>query len=144
MDLNKAAKEIHDLSRANGFWEGERNPFEVLALIHSEVSEALEEIRDGNWKPAIQWTASRRTAGPSLEFRDGEVWTVGDFPRQVTDAELIGWGYDPKPVGLPSELADIVIRVLDACAAWNIDIEQAIALKHNYNRTRPFKHGRKH
>jgi NTP pyrophosphatase (non-canonical NTP hydrolase) len=41
------------------------------------------------------------------------------------------------------ELADIVIRVFDTAVARGIDIARAIALKHAYNKTRPYKHGGK-
>ena len=34
--------------KAKGFWDKERNDGEALALIHSEVSEALEALREGN------------------------------------------------------------------------------------------------
>lgn len=48
-----------------------------------------------------------------------------------------------KICGVPSELADIVIRVMDICAHYDIDLEQAIAQKHEYNKSRPYKHGGK-
>lgn len=48
-----------------------------------------------------------------------------------------------KPVGFPSELADIIIRVLDYCGAAGIDIEGAVTRKMAYNQTRSFKHGGK-
>ena len=50
---------------------------------------------------------------------------------------------DGKPAGFPSELADIVIRVFDLCGAFKIDLEGAIARKHEYNKTREFRHGNK-
>jgi NTP pyrophosphatase (non-canonical NTP hydrolase) len=40
------------------------------------------------------------------------------------------------------ELADIVIRVLDYCGHQEIDIERAIQIKHQYNQTRSYKHGK--
>ena len=49
--------------------------------------------------------------------------------------------YAGKPVGLPSELADIVIRVADLCGALGIDLDEAIRLKLAYNRTRTHRHG---
>ncbi len=48
-----------------------------------------------------------------------------------------------KPEGVPSELADVVIRVADMCGVYGIDLHQAIVEKLAYNRTRPMRHGKK-
>lgn len=48
-----------------------------------------------------------------------------------------------KPDGFPIELADCVIRIMDTCEAIGIDLEAMIALKHEYNKTRPYRHGGK-
>jgi NTP pyrophosphatase (non-canonical NTP hydrolase) len=47
-----------------------------------------------------------------------------------------------KPEGLPSELADIIIRVCDFAEHLGIDLEKEIRMKSDYNETRPMKHGR--
>ena len=39
---------VHANAKAKGFWDKERNDGEAIALIHSEVSEALEALRRGN------------------------------------------------------------------------------------------------
>lgn len=47
MTLNELRDEIHATAREKGWYnDGERNIPEALALIHAEVSEALEEYRD--------------------------------------------------------------------------------------------------
>lgn len=48
-----------------------------------------------------------------------------------------------KMEGVPSELADTVIRIMDLCEYYNIDLEKAILEKHEYNKNRPYKHGNK-
>ena len=48
-----------------------------------------------------------------------------------------------KPEGLSAELADVVIRVADLCGALDIDLEAAVKVKHEYNKTRPYRHGGK-
>lgn len=40
------------------------------------------------------------------------------------------------------ELADLVIRVMDYCEACGIDLSEIILAKHEYNKTRPYKHGK--
>ena len=42
------AQRVHATAIEKGWWEGERNDGELIALIHSELSEALEALRHGN------------------------------------------------------------------------------------------------
>ena len=42
------AEVVHENAQAKGFWDTDRNFGEMVALIHSEVSEALEAHRHGN------------------------------------------------------------------------------------------------
>lgn len=58
------------------------------------------------------------------------------------DAMATTLGEKGKPEGLPSELADIVIRVCDFAGHLGIDLEREIRLKSDFNETRPPKHGR--
>lgn len=116
--LKELTKEIHDTAVEKGWWDaGDRNFGEVIALIHSELSEALEDYRNGYDINCIR----HKSVGSS--FSSG--------PLVV------------KPEGIPIELADVIIRILDFCGRHDIDISDAIRKKVDYNKTRPYKHGKK-
>ena len=38
----------HEIAKQKGWWDKERNDAEMIALMHSELSEALEGLRHGN------------------------------------------------------------------------------------------------
>ena len=46
--INAIAKCVYENAKAHGWWEQDRNEGEMIALMHSELSEALEAIREGN------------------------------------------------------------------------------------------------
>lgn len=109
MTINELVHQSYSLAKEKGWHDQPRSILEALALVHSEVSEAVEEVRAGN------------------------------DPREISYAE------NPKrlkPLGLPIELADAVIRIADLCGELGIDLEKAIEIKHQYNRTRPYRHGK--
>lgn len=121
--INELVKAAHENAVSKGWWDEDRSFGEIIALIHSEASEALEDHRNGK-KPTEVWYEEKSAFGMiinRLEMAD-ETW---------------------KPCGIPSELADIVIRVFDACGRYGIDLEEAIAEKMAFNATRPQRHGGK-
>jgi NTP pyrophosphatase (non-canonical NTP hydrolase) len=46
--FNLLASEVYENAKAKGWWDSDRNDGEMIALMHSELSEALEAIRNGN------------------------------------------------------------------------------------------------
>lgn len=121
-DLTDLSLEIHEGNKARGFYDEERNVGEILALIHSEVSEALEAHRSGK---RCEWDISLAPEG----WGDEEYTTR--FEGTIKDT-------------MEDELADVLIRVLDLCGYLGVDIDSHLYAKLRYNSTRPYKHGKKY
>lgn len=117
--------------------EGERTFPEIVALIHSEISEALEEYRDG--KPLLYFPCN---AGGVCCEEDGSAH-CGSRPYDPENPNARCSAQSKKPEGIAAELADVIIRVLDYCAYAGIDIENVLEVKHEYNKSRPYRHGGK-
>lgn len=57
-------------------------------------------------------------------------------------SETVAFSNPPdKPIGVGPELADVIIRVLDMCDIWGIDIEHEMNRVLAYGWTRSYQHG---
>ena len=137
LKLNSFAAAVHENAVAHGWWEEERGLPEVLMLCVSELAEALEEFRSG--RPMLYYPCN--AGGLCVDDRAGENVTCGSRTYNPDNPETPCTARSKKPEGVAVELADCVIRILDYCGHAGIDIEEAIRIKHEYNKTRPYRHG---
>jgi NTP pyrophosphatase (non-canonical NTP hydrolase) len=137
--IKELQKEAHSIAKSKGFWDNTERVINFLkdcedelvdesmnniistklALIHSEISEALEGLRKKNKEKFI--------IPSSLDMSDSsDKMFFEDYIKN----------------GVEDELADAVIRIFDICEWLGIDLENHVIMKMNYNKTRPYKHGK--
>ena len=130
MNLTEFSKEVHQNAVDHGWWEKEVTFGEVIALCHSELSEALQEYREN-----MPMEYKRCTFDGNMCEKDNcAAYETGSCDRELA--------FD-KPEGVVVELADCILRILDYCGKEGIDIERILLEKHEYNKSRPYRHGGK-
>ncbi len=113
--ITALSKRVTFFNEQKGFEDrGPVNVDRYLLMVHRELGEAHEELRDGH--------------GPTEIYMEGTAQVAPPYQ---------------KPCGFPVELADAVIRLLDLAGRLGIDIGTVMQAKLAYNQTRPAKHGRR-
>jgi hypothetical protein len=142
--LKQLQDEAHRIAVEHGWWEPQEvnradisaytqtddNTIKVqrsfgdqIALMHSELSEALEAYRErGLEKWAI---CSEHGGGPELCPNSND----------CKDKQ--------KPEGAFVELADCIIRILNTAGHYGVDMQALVEEKMAFNETRPYRHGKR-
>lgn len=150
--LNDLCKVVNDWATKKGWNEDVESQMtarqivshkaEQIALMHSELSECLEFLRKKPTEECPHCNAESSYLG--LELDSGYIWKcksckkehVGKPPKPAMDDHV------PELTGEAAEMADVLIRIFHYCGKRNIDLGKAVQLKHKYNTSRPFRHGK--
>ena len=129
MTITEMCKKAHKTAKAKGFWDGltlirgrmsipTNTLLAKLALIHSEVSEAVEEVRLGN-------TETRFLADNSKVDTPNKVESIIESSAFKKDIVQISSNK------LCEELADIIICTAELSEALGYTLEEMILIKMN-------------
>lgn len=136
-DIVAMQEEVRVWVEAKGWNDDNRTFGDEVALITSEMIEALEAFRDHGYE---EW----ETYSPHVEV-DGEPLKMPKMSRAQLDALHIPralWG-QPRKEGVEAEIAGCFVRLLDTAARHNIDLGRAFREEMDYNWTRTYRHGGK-
>lgn len=119
VSLNEWASVIHENAVAHGWWaQGVCDGGDFR--IDGDVDRPL---------PEILMLCVCELAESMEEYRDGKT--------------LLYEGENGKPEGIAVEMVDCIIRILDWMGHNGVDVDELIRKKHEYNKTRPYRHGGK-
>ena len=113
MNLNKLKDRVHENAIKHSAWNGKKSMDEYFALIHYEISLTLEVDINGYWFIKKE-CASYLFDWIEIKYDDNY---IKDF--------LEGFRNNIKNT-FEDKLADVVIRTLDLCGYYEIDIDKII------------------
>lgn len=125
IDWKKLCEEAHDHALKSGFLEKKRTFAGDTALMHSEISEALEEYRDGHAFDKIYYKFSLDATDPEVVARLNFLLNNSPTPEEYL-LEPVAVMAKMKPEGIPIELADCAIRIAQFCGTEHVDLADAL------------------
>ena len=136
LTIPQLCEESHQTASDKGWWEEECNVGEKLMLIVTELAEAMEDVRNSDIDISKMYFEIK---DPQFADEIGRVVPATDYLWDLFWKNPQHY----KPVGFPSELADVLIRIGDLCGFLGINLDQAVQAKFVYNKTRKYRHGGK-
>jgi NTP pyrophosphatase (non-canonical NTP hydrolase) len=115
---------VWKIAEEKGWHESEQSFGDFISNCHAELSEAFEIYRkEGNFALTIVTPFEK----------------MQHSAHHKVDMEFVV----SIPTGIPVELADVIMRILDFCETCGIPLYQVLEMKMNFNKTREYRHGGK-
>lgn len=150
MNISDIQKEIHNISTEKGFWN------HMDSVLDKMIK--LNEDNDA-YKLGVDFTDDEIKSVKSAFLCQKLILIVSEIGESVEadrkekrsylrNIEMVKFGEMSFEDGIKDtfedEIADSLIRILDLCKKFNIDIEWHINQKVNYNKNREKMHGKKY
>ncbi len=137
--LNQACREQHEAILRKGFESTRKDLPKLLMLTVSELSEALEADRRGKTADIEAF----RNELPTVYVIKDRAYGLSEnkTPEEISEMFMAAFEKYIKDT-LEDEIADAFLRLMDICGMLGIDIEAHILMKSQYNKLRPYKHGK--
>lgn len=144
--LNQLRDEIHANAKEKGFCDSKKEVGTMLMLIVSELAEALEADRTGNFCNFSKYEERKKY---EFELKHKQETDVNFMPRSsssiLSPEEIEKQAFETYIKNtFEDELADVIIRTLSICGYLGIDIERNVLAKMRYNKTREKMHSKKY
>ena len=160
MNLKKFAQDVHENAVKKGWWDEPRDLAEQICLIHSEVSEALEAYRVEDKDNLAEELADicirvfDTVTALSYDISEYIFDTCNpEFGKQHLTKQFCLIHYELSralKAHLTHNVYDLKRRFIDVCNlvaiiadTQEIDLYKELIAKHEFNKTRPYKHGNK-
>lgn len=169
-EIKVIKSDVYRCAVEHGWWETDRNFGELLALIHSEVTEAYQHVYHGVEVSTI-YEKDGKQEGVVVDIADVVIRVLdiaGRYNFEVGNSFLKDYnvsGHDvvrdllelhvtiscvleaSRTNGVRSEavetlLDEVTAHCLEFAEAWHLDLYNAVKNKAAFNWTRPYKHGK--